>query len=117
MHALKTLKFDGTTQKIPVTNLHTDNHYKVTSGDDSDVKPRFDWVSVDFNEKGDLSQVQLLALLEAKYPKKKSKQEKGNLFLYIAADTYVIPKTRPNRYLYVYTSLNTRIYVLYIYTL
>jgi hypothetical protein len=101
LHALKTLKFDGTCQKIPVTNLHTDNHYKVTSGDDSDVKPRFDWVSVKFDEKEDLSQVQLLALLEAKYPKKNNKQENGTVYLYIAADTFVRQKTRPNRYLYV----------------
>jgi hypothetical protein len=111
MHALKTLKFDGTCQKIPVTNLHTEINYKVTSGDNSDVKPRFDWVSVKFNAREDLSQVQLLAILEAKFPKKHNKEEYGTVFLYIAADIFVRPKTRPNRYLYVYTSLNIRIYV------
>ena len=117
MHALKTLKFDGTTQKIPVTNLYTDNNYKVTSGDDSDVKPRFDWVSVKFDDQEDLVQVQRLALLEASYPKKNNNQEYGTLLLYIAADTFVKRKIRPNRCLQTYMSSNFCKYMLYVISL
>jgi len=104
LHALKTLKFDGTTQNIPVTNIYTDRQYRITSGDDSEVQPRFDWVSL-IDGNGDLTQVQLLCLLEATYPNKQNKQESCTLYLYIAADTCEITKRRPHRYLYIHDNI------------
>ena len=102
LHALKTIKFDGTSQKIPVTNLYTDLNNRLTSGDTSEVQPRFDWVSLKFNDDDEdesLSQVQLLTLLRAMYPKKHTlKDESGAIYFFIAADSEKIKKINPVRY-------------------
>ena len=63
---LRTLKFDGTSQDIPVTNLYADAHYKQTSGDDSDTYNRFDWIAIKDDDEGNDSTkvIQILAVLE-----------------------------------------------------
>lgn len=110
LHALKTpIKFDGTSQKIPVTNLYCELNHRLTSGDYSEVQPRFDWISLNFNDDADnesLSQVQLLTLLRATYPKKgTSKEESGAIYFYIAADTEKINKKNLGRYLEIFINM------------
>jgi hypothetical protein len=92
MHVLRTLKFDGSTQAIPVTNIYTDKNYRVTSGDDSDVQPRFDFVTILKNE--ERLPVQLLSIIEILFPSRTTPGKQSCVFFYIAAELEKIQKTR-----------------------
>lgn len=89
MCTIRTLKFDGTPQEIPVTNLYADNKYNTTSGDDGEQISRFDWITVQIE--GNLKTVQLMTLLELNYPSKDD-LTKDTIYFFIAADTERIKK-------------------------
>ena len=93
MHVLRTLKFDGSTQERPVTNIYTDNNYRVTSGDDADKQPRFDFVTVLQDE--ERLPVQLLSLIEIMFPSRTTPGKQSCVFFYIAAELRKVQKTRP----------------------
>jgi hypothetical protein len=89
---LRTLKFDGSTQAIPVTNVYADAKWKSTSGDDSETHERFDWITVK-DDRDNKNVVQILALLELKFPGAEGHEA---VFLYMAADTEKVRKRQSN---------------------
>ena len=93
---LKTLKFDGRTQAIPVANLVVDAKYKLTSGDDSETYERFDWVAVKDDEDNDNKKVvELVALLELRFPIQEMRGGYESVFFFMAADTERVRKIQP----------------------
>jgi hypothetical protein len=92
---LRTLKFDGRTQAIPVANLVVDAKYKLTSSDDSETYERFDWIAVKDDEDNDNKKVvELSALLELRFPGNEEGYE--SVFFFMAADTFRVPKIQPD---------------------
>ena len=96
LYSIRTLKYDGTMQSIPVTSLYTENNYRETSGDDAERIPRFDWVTVRGEDEDELTShpVQLMTLLELLFPSRDG-LIRHTMYLYIAADTVSVEKPRP----------------------
>lgn len=101
LFSVRTVKFDGGPQGMPITHFYTDKYHGLTSGVTSDTTSRFDWFWT-----RDGGYMQLLALVQLCYPvHRHGKIVTKSVYFHVSADTEKLIKRK-------YPTVDGRRYVL-----